>query len=166
MNNSSCLFISINMHGIILFWNCIKCRQYHFMSCCKLIAQVQIKTLQDPEAMINITHAYNTEKKDAISVFVFDCRSYSCALFPSFQSDKMQSNYTIFQILQENAVLSHGWFFFLIFGGLSDCKVILVSTSLFSFYVNLVLVLAITGHRIRWTKESRNSLHVSLCTFQ
>lgn len=47
-----------------------------------------------------------------------------------------------------------------IFGAPSACKAL--STSL---YVNLALVLAITGYCIRWTKE-RNSLQISLCTFQ
>lgn len=62
------------MHSIFLFWICIMCQQYHFMSCCKLIDQVHIKNLQDPKAMINIMPIYiSPEKKDKEEMYVHVC---------------------------------------------------------------------------------------------
>jgi hypothetical protein len=80
-------------------------------------------------------------RTDVASQFVSDCHNlFHRVLFPSFQSDEMQTVICYLPSLPTSRMLclSHGWLSFSVCENLSDCEAL--SSSLFSLYVNLALV--------------------------
>jgi hypothetical protein len=72
--------------------------------------------------------------------FALRCHTSSyCSSFCNSSLTSCSLVSVIFWVLQANVVLPHGWLFFLVFGGPSDCKAL--GHGLFRLYVNVALIL-------------------------